>query len=51
MIVSGLTSMESAQLAEERWERVNLRELGLAMQSAEVEPILAPWWLCPSLSY
>jgi len=42
---------ESARLAEEGLERVNLRELALLMQSSEVEPILAPWWLSPSLSY
>jgi hypothetical protein len=42
---------ELGRLAEDRWERVNLHELGLAMQSAEVEPILAPWWLSPPLSY
>jgi hypothetical protein len=42
---------ESARLAEQRFERVNLRELALAMQSTQVEPILAPWWLSPSFSY
>jgi hypothetical protein len=42
---------ESARLAEQQQERSNLRELAASMQSGEVLPILAPWWLSPSLSY
>jgi hypothetical protein len=36
---------------EQRNESVQLRELALNLQSLDVRPFLAPWWLSPSIAY
>jgi MFS family permease len=36
---------------EQRNESVQLRDLALNLQSSEVRPFLAPWWLSPSIAY
>jgi hypothetical protein len=43
-----------AQLAgrmERRIESVQIRDLALSLRSSEVHPVLAPWWLSPSIAY
>ncbi len=40
-----------AQVQEERRERIELRELAMAMRSPKAGPFLAPWWLSPELAY
>jgi hypothetical protein len=43
-----------AQLArrmEQRIESAQIRDLSLSLQSPEVHPFLAPWWLSPSIAY
>ena len=43
-----------AQLAdrvEQRNESVQIRDLALNLQSSDVRPFLAPWWLSPSIAY
>jgi hypothetical protein len=36
---------------EKRNESAQLRDLAINLQSAEVRPFLAPWWLSPSIAY
>src|SRR5438445_10017198 len=36
---------------ERRNESAQLRELALSLQSRDVDPFLAPWWLSPSIAY
>jgi hypothetical protein len=36
---------------ERRSESAQLRELALNLQSRDVHPFLAPWWLSPSIAY
>ena len=36
---------------ERRNESAQLRELALSLQSRDVDPFLAPWWLSPSIVY
>lgn len=36
---------------ERRNESAQLRELALSLQSRDVHPFLAPWWLSPSIAY
>jgi hypothetical protein len=36
---------------EKRIESAQIRELALGLQSSEVQPFLAPWWLSPSIAY
>jgi hypothetical protein len=43
--------MELARRAEQRNESVQLHDLSLNLQSSTVRPILAPWWLSPSIVY
>jgi hypothetical protein len=40
-----------AARVERRNESAQLRELALSMQSPDVHPFLAPWWLSPSIAY
>jgi hypothetical protein len=40
-----------AARVERRNESAQLRELALSLQSSEVHPFLAPWWLSPSIAY
>jgi len=43
--------VEYARRIEERNESVQLRDLALDLQSPEMRPFLAPWWLSPSIAY
>ncbi len=40
-----------AARVERRNESAQLRELALSLQSPDVHPFLAPWWLSPSIAY
>jgi hypothetical protein len=40
-----------AARVERRNESTQLRELALGLQSRDVHPFLAPWWLSPSIAY
>jgi len=40
-----------AARVERRNESAQLHELALTLQSSEVHPFLAPWWLSPSIAY
>ena len=40
-----------AARVERRNESAQLRELALSLQSRDVHPFLAPWWLSPSIAY
>ena len=40
-----------AARVERRNESAQLRELALSLQSRDVHPFLAPWWLSPSIEY
>ncbi|HJW38093.1 MAG TPA: hypothetical protein VJ420_05720 [Candidatus Udaeobacter sp.] len=40
-----------AARVERRNESAQLREMALSLQSSEVHPFLAPWWLSPSMAY
>ena len=40
-----------AARVERRSESVQLREPALSLQSRDVHPFLAPWWLSPSITY
>jgi hypothetical protein len=40
-----------AARVERRNESAQLRELALSLQSRDVLPFLAPWWLSPSIAY
>ena len=40
-----------AARVERRNESAQLRELALNLQSPDVHPFLAPWWLSPSIAY
>ena len=42
---------ELALRVEQRSEVVQLRDLALSLRSTEIRPLLAPWWLSPSLAY
>jgi hypothetical protein len=42
---------EYARRIEQRNESVQLRDLALNLQSSEMRPFLAPWWLSPSIAY
>jgi hypothetical protein len=39
------------QEQEEKRERIELRDLAIAIRSPEARPFLAPWWLSPELAY
>jgi hypothetical protein len=43
--------VEYARRIEQRNESVQLRDLALNLQSPEMCPFLAPWWLSPSIAY
>lgn len=43
--------MELARRAEQRSESVQLHDLALNLRSSDARPILAPWWLSPSIVY
>ena len=36
---------------EQRNESMQIRDLALSLQSSDVRPFLAPWWLSPSIAY
>lgn len=40
-----------AACMERRLESAQVRELALTLQSSQVNPFLAPWWLSPSIAY
>jgi hypothetical protein len=40
-----------ARRAEQRNESVQIRDLALSLQSSQVRPFVAPWWLSPSIAY
>ena len=40
-----------AKLVEQRNEAAQIRDLALNLQSTEIRPFLAPWWLSPSIAY
>jgi hypothetical protein len=42
---------ELAKRMEKRIESAQIRDLSLTLQSPEVHPFLAPWWLSPSIAY
>ncbi len=42
---------EIARRIEQRNEAVQLRELAITLQSPEMRPFLAPWWLSPPIAY
>jgi hypothetical protein len=42
---------EYARRIEQRNESVQLRDLATNLQSSEVRPFLAPWWLSPAIAY
>lgn len=42
---------ELARRVESRNESMQLRDLSVSLQSQEVHPFLAPWWLSPSITY
>ena len=42
---------ESARRIEQRNESLQLRDLAIDLQSSELRPFLAPWWLSPSIAY
>ena len=37
--------------AEQRNEAVQIRDLALSLQSPQIRPFVAPWWLSPSIAY
>lgn len=41
----------SAREQEETREKIDLRDLAMAMRSTETRPFLSPWWLSPELAY
>jgi hypothetical protein len=43
--------VEYARRAERRSELSQVRELATAIQSPDVRPFLAPWWLSPAIAY
>ncbi len=43
--------VEYARRIEQRNESVQLHDLALNLQSSEMRPFLAPWWLSPSIAY
>jgi hypothetical protein len=43
--------VEYARRIEQRNESVQLRDLAFNLQSSEMRPFLAPWWLSPSIAY
>jgi hypothetical protein len=45
------SEVELTDRVEKRNESVQLRELALSMQSSDLRPFLAPWWLSPSVAY
>jgi len=47
----GPSEVEYGRRVEQRNESVQLRDLALTLQSSEVRPFLAPWWLSPSIAY
>jgi hypothetical protein len=40
-----------ARRAEQRNESVQIRDLALSLQSPQMCPFVAPWWLSPSIAY
>jgi hypothetical protein len=40
-----------ARRAEQRNESVQIRDLALSLQSSQMRPFVAPWWLSPSIAY
>jgi len=40
-----------ATRVEQRNESMQIRDLALSLQSSDVRPFLAPWWLSPSIAY
>jgi hypothetical protein len=40
-----------APRVERRYESAQIRDLALNLQSSEMRPFLAPWWLSPSIAY
>jgi len=42
---------ELARQVEHRRESAELRDLAAMIQSSEVHPFLAPWWLSPAIAY
>jgi len=42
---------ELARQVEQRRESAELRDLATMIQSSEVHPFLAPWWLSPAIAY
>ncbi len=42
---------ELAQRIESRNESTQLRDLSISLESWEILPFLAPWWLSPSIAY
>jgi hypothetical protein len=42
---------EYARRIEQRNESMQLRDLAMNLQSSEVHPFLAPWWLSPAIAY
>src|SRR6266496_893191 len=40
-----------ARRAEQRNESAQVRNLALSLQSSQIRPFVAPWWLWPSIAY
>jgi len=40
-----------ARRAEQRNESAQVRNLALSLQSSQIRPFVAPWWLSPSIAY
>jgi hypothetical protein len=43
--------LEFARRVEQRIESTQIRDLAFNLQSSDVRPFLAPWWLSPSIAY
>jgi hypothetical protein len=43
--------LQFASRVEQRNESAQIRDLALNLQSSDVRPFLAPWWLSPSIAY
>lgn len=46
-----LNEAELARQVEHSSESIQLRDMAVRLQSTEVQPFLAPWWLSPSIAY
>jgi len=45
------SELQFASRVEQRNESAQIRDLALNLQSSDMRPFLAPWWLSPSIAY